>query len=244
MDQWRWYNMKAAINFSKRPIRRRQEDILGEKIQASRFGRVLKEEYERNWKAYPKSVPDEERVGYRWTKRWYRECQMLSRSDIRILIMLRTGHDRLAHFSYFAHKKGDSPDCSCGNGTQTLHHLLKDCTIPHVRLLRHNIQFIAKQIFEKNLDKTASDCLQLDETGDYYNDYNRPLTEVPDASYFCDPQCYIYPDGRLPQADRATLQRIICHFYKLLRRKNRSPHSDRADRESFLDAFGLSTDNE
>ena len=219
LDLWRWYNLRASVNYNKRFFRENQEEHLQFKIKNSRFGRVMQEEFKRNWDRYPKEVPDDERVGYRWSRRWRMECADLSRSDIRVLLMLRTGHDGLAHYKYHAHNKGDTPMCRCGTGEQHLHHLLRECTLPSVRYLRHNIQQMAQSIFKQNIAKRAADALQVGDTLDYYARNMLPILEVPPMQYFCDPECYIYPDGRLPRRDRAQLLRAVCHFYKLLRRK-------------------------
>ena len=219
-DVWRWYNKRASCRYNIRPIKREQERVLERKIKSSRFGRVLREEFKRNYRRYPKNVPPEARIGYHWSKRWLRECQDLSRSDIRTLLMLRTGHDRLAYYTYHGLDRGTTPRCPCGMGDQHLHHLLQECILPKVRYLRHNMQKLAKSIFRINLNRSHSDSLKLADTDDYYNDNETIIRTMPQQRYYCNPACYIYPDGRLPRVDRRRLQRAICHFYKLLRRSN------------------------
>ena len=220
-DLWRWYNLRASCNYNKRWFKNDQEENLASLIESSRFGRLYKEEFDRNMDRYPNNVPDEERVGYRWSKRWLQECSDLSRIDIRALLMIRTGHDRLARYTFHAHNKGTTPLCPCGTGEQDFTHLLRDCTLPHVKFLRRNIQDRAQAIFAQNLNTQAPDALQFSMTQDYHVDYNQPITELPPRTYFSGTECYIYPDGRLPRHHRAELQRMGCHLYRILRRKPR-----------------------
>ena len=115
--------------------------------------------------------------------------------------------------------------CYYRNYHQHIHHLLRDCTIPHVITLRDRLRSNARAVFRRNIGLVARDPLQLEETNDYYTVYNVPIYEMPTADELNDPNFYIYPDGRLPREDRSRLQRSLCHFYKLLRRRRQGQNT-------------------
>ena len=233
-DAWRWYNFRAACRYCRRWFKRNQERKLKVKIRKSRFGRLIREEMDRNIKAITNETDADYAInelkrtrkgkhiiGYRWSRRWLRESQDLTRSDIRVLIMLRTGHDRLKFYTHYAHQKGDNADCPCGNGEQHLNHLLRDCTLPLVRYLRRKLHALLHDVYQRNINRPADDPdLLKGRLCDYIHN-EQVITNMPTADQYHDPGTYIYPDPRLPRHEQRLLQREICHMYKLLRRKRR-----------------------
>jgi hypothetical protein len=224
-DAWRWYNLRGACNYNRVFYREASEQRLQKKIINSRFGRILREERDRNLERDRERNDDELnddtqcRIGYRWNKRWLNECKALSRSDMRVLVMLRTGHNRLRHFTFHAHGKGDTPMCECGNGEQHIHHLLQECSLPNVRSYRRRLQVIAQDVFQRNLNKPHNDPECLEHPLQFYIQDGQVIDAMPDRADYGDPGMYIYPNRKLSRFDQWLLQRSMCQFYKLLRRK-------------------------
>ena len=216
-DRWRWYNLRAACNYNKTYTRHRQELLLRRLLSTSRFACHMRSEMERNLRRVPALLRDADRIGYRWSKRWLHECKDLNRGDVRVLLMIRTGHDRLGYYNYHALHRGDSDRCFCGHGPHTVQHLLRDCRDPRILRLQHYLHRTARTIFSYNIGRRAVDSLQRDVTDDYYSDHRCIIHRMPSNQYFMKVRCYLYPDGRLPRAARARLQRLICHFYKQIR---------------------------
>lgn len=146
-DPWRWYNIRASCHYNNVYFHNKQELALQRKIQDSRFATVMRTEMDRNLsdtQSTDSNSTNINQVGYRWNKRWFRETQDLSRANLRVLMMLRTGHDRLKYYTYWAHNNTASPVCACDVGNQTIKHLLSSCSLPKVRLLRRTLQITAQ----------------------------------------------------------------------------------------------------
>ena len=67
----------------------------------------------------------ENQANYSKTDAYYR----LSREGQTIIFRLRSGHNRLKKHMHTKFKIGTSPNCPCGNITQTAEHILQDCPL-------------------------------------------------------------------------------------------------------------------
>ena len=146
-NPWVCYSMKAATRRAEDYFRGLQQTELSESIGKTRYGEVFEDLLERE-----RALGAVTQGGHRWGKYHLRELREFSRDSIRILLGLRTGHNKLGHHTQqFITTRNDDGICSCSRPErQDLKHLISCCTLPDIQRHRHTLHRTALDLYSRD----------------------------------------------------------------------------------------------
>jgi len=192
---WKWYNIRAVLNQSTDFYKAKMATDIRKAITVSTYAVPMS----RHRAAQQRDTPY--RIKYAWQRCWKQELDTHSRSSMRILVMLRTGHSYLKHYLFHRLHIGANDHCICNLPGQDIYHLLRNC--PYPSIANHRL-YIIREARRLCRDYNA----QLD-------DDSKALHPTDDQLH--DPNFYLYPKHILPISTRSDLQHLIINLYRTAR---------------------------
>ena len=188
-EQWRYISQKSIKNEIKRNYKFKEKRNLKKKLKESKYGEIMRK--------CKKKI---------WTKDTKKELKLLNRTELRDIISIRTGHNKLRYHLKSLWNLGESEECRCGKDRETALHLWNECKfgewVRRKNQVKNNLYYVRKsEIRRLKKDKNyKGDKWWEDEN--VYKDEN--LMEI------------IYPNKNYSDFHKKMIFRQILLFYRLI----------------------------